>query len=167
MTVYMAMTPLPSGNAEQDANRVVFIKEGFCWPAFFFAVPWLVYRGMWLALVGYLVLAIVVTGAGDIIGGVAPFVVGLAFSVLFALEANEMRRWSLERRGYNLAGVTSGANHDECETRFFSAWKGPEQVNPPLSARHSGSARDAAPNPLTREPTPSDEVIGLFPEASR
>ncbi|MEI2387923.1 DUF2628 domain-containing protein [Breoghania sp. JC706] len=166
MSAFMVMTPPPSDDAERDATKVVFVKEGFCWPAFFFAVPWLLFRGLWLVLVGYLVLAILVAGAGELIGGVAPFVAGFAFSLLFSLEANGLRRWTLERRGWRMAGVVAGANRDECEIRFFSAWKGPEPAAP-AAGRFTPPAADGRKAPPARVPTPSDEVIGLFPEATR
>lgn len=162
MTIHMVMAPLPSGDAERDAERIVFIKEGFCWPAFFFAIPWLLYRAMWLVLIGYLILAIAVAAAGEIIGGAGPFVAGFAFSLLFSLEANSLRRWTLERRGWSLIGLTSGNNRDECETRFFAEWKPQERRDTASTA-----SAPAGTSPTVRAATPTDEVIGLFPEATR
>lgn len=162
MTVYMVMTPPASGDATRDAEKVAFVKEGFCWPAFFIALPWLIYRGLWLVLIGYLVIAILLAGLADFIGGPAPIVASFAFAILFALEANALRRWTLERRGWIFAGISAGRNRDEAEARFFDTWQ------PPAAARTSTPSE--APRPGTgagRVVTPSDEIVGLFPEAAR
>ncbi len=176
MTVYMVMAPPPSRDPAGDAEDMVFIKEGICWPAFFFSAPWLVFRGLWLVLFGYLIAAIVVAGVADTIGGYAPPAVGIAFSILFALEANSLRRWTLERRGWDFVGIVAGENRDTCEARFFAKWaphaerglRGGTPETPAASA--SSAARPSVPQAGTstlRPSTPSDAVIGLFPEATR
>jgi hypothetical protein len=38
------------------------------------------------------------------------------------LEADTLRRWSLERRGWRTLGTVSGKKTAECERRFFDAW---------------------------------------------
>ena len=48
----------------------------------------------WLGLVLALLLEFVTRQ----IGGVAPFVGGILFALLVALEANGLRRWTMERR---------------------------------------------------------------------
>ncbi|MDJ0930373.1 DUF2628 domain-containing protein [Breoghania sp.] len=162
MTVHMVMAPTPSSDAQSDAKDVVFIKDGFNWPAFFLAVPWLLIRGRWLVLVGYLIVAIVVAGLGALIGGLRTIVGRIALSLLFALEANGLRRWTLEQRGWTFIGVAAGANRDEYEARFFSDWSGPVEVLPQTPSTSGTPAR----TPVFRAATPSDEVIGLFPEAT-
>lgn len=122
MTVYTVMSPPPSGDAAQDADRIAFVKEGFCWPALFAAVLWLVWHRLWLGLLGYLAVVVALSLAGEWLGGASGAVLGLVFAVLFALEANGVRRWTLERNGWTLAAIVSGSGRDECETRFFHDW---------------------------------------------
>ncbi|WP_321500355.1 DUF2628 domain-containing protein [Breoghania sp.] len=179
MTVYMVMAPPPSRDLASDAEDMVFIKEGFCWPAFFFSAPWLVFRGLWLVLFGYLIAAIVVAGVANVIGGYAPTAVGIAFAILFALEANSLRRWTLERRGWDFVGLVAGENRDTCEARFFAKWAPhvdhaarPKPGAAPAAAAtpdaHGARAGVAQTGATTLRPsTPSDAVIGLFPEATR
>ena len=54
MTIYTVLAPPEAGSAGPDRDRFVFIKEGFCWPAFFFAAIWLLFRRMWLVFILYL-----------------------------------------------------------------------------------------------------------------
>ncbi|AXS38954.1 DUF2628 domain-containing protein [Breoghania sp. L-A4] len=153
MTIHTVMCPPPSGDETRDAERIVFIKEGFCWPALFFSLIWLLWHRMWLVLVGYLAIEAVLLVAGALIGGPAGGVLSALFAVLFALEANALRRWTLERGGWEFAGVVSGANLAECETRFFHHWV------------EAGAHR--APQPLApetrRAQAPNEDVLGLFP----
>ena len=150
MTIYTVMSPPPSGNDARDAERVAFIKEGFSWSALFVPVIWLLWHRLWLVLAGYLTAAVVLSIAGGLIGGPAGGVVAVVLAVLFALEANALRRWTLERRGWQFAGIVSGTNREECETRFFHHWV-------------EGLAQHT-PKRLTAGTQHLDEgVLGLFP----
>ncbi len=153
MTIYTVMCPPPSGNQTADAEQVAFVKEGFCWPALFFSAFWLLWHRMWLVLAGYIVIEVLLVIAGALIGGPIGGVLSLLFTVLFALEANGLRRWTLERNGWTLAGVVSGAGLAECETRFFQQWVQAEahRVPRPLPAE------------TRRAQAPKDDVLGLFP----
>ena len=46
----------------------------------------------------------------------------LALNVLVGFEADTLRRWALERRGWHTLGTVSGKTATECERRFFDAW---------------------------------------------
>ncbi|MBM3502606.1 MAG: DUF2628 domain-containing protein [Alphaproteobacteria bacterium] len=104
-------------------DQVIFIKEGFSWPALVFSLLWALYHRLWWVAGGYVVISLAIellaTGLEwPVIGGV----VSLAFTVLFAAEANDLRRWSLHRRGWTEVGVVSGRGRDEAERRFFSLY---------------------------------------------
>ncbi len=45
-----------------------------------------------------------------------------ALNVLIGFEADTLRRWGLERRGWHTIGTVSGKTADECERRFFDGW---------------------------------------------
>ncbi|NJO38835.1 MAG: hypothetical protein HC871_16045 [Rhizobiales bacterium] len=47
---------------------------------------------------------------------------GLVLNLIFAFEARDIYRASLERRDYVLKGVVSGRSLDECERRFLAEW---------------------------------------------
>lgn len=146
-----------TGRGERAADQVVFVKDGFGWPALFVPVLWLVYHGMWLILIGYVLIATGLEAAGWMLGNgsLVPFVLGAAFTLFFAFEANELRRWHLSRKGYQLVGVTVARNRTECERRFFETWL--ERGAPP----------PPPPRPAPVRPAAAPGVIGVFPEDGR
>jgi hypothetical protein len=140
---------------------LVFVKDGFNWPALFFAGPWLIYRRMWLTLVGYIVVAMAATwAAAQISEGFATFV-GLAIHVLFALEANQLRVWTLERNGYRMIAVSEGRNLEEAEIRYFSETEGALPPAPPAPPAPPSMPR--APQPPVKPSAEAGDVVGLFP----
>jgi hypothetical protein len=167
MTIYTVLAPRArAGSAEPD--RFVFVKEGFCWPAFYMTIPWLIWRGMWLSLVAYvLVVAAVFAFAGGAPPPVA-WTILVLFGALVGLEANNLRRWTLERRGYRFLGVAAGDRKTEAEYRFFVAWaSGPATLNTHLPSDHNSQSPD------TSTPTGAREIDTVFhnsaapPSASR
>jgi hypothetical protein len=75
------------------------------------------------------------------------------FAILTGLEANSLRRWTLQRRGWVSHGVVVADNLEAAERRFFDSW-----VAAQGRARSSGS-----PAP-PRVPGKAPDVIGLFPQ---
>lgn len=131
MLVYTVHAPqrAPSGppeTAEERADALVFVKEGFCWPAFLLGPFWLAYHRMWRALAGYVAVAILIALLLRLLpGGTAAIVPVLQLaSLAFGFEADDLRRRALERRGYEMIGTTAGRSFDECEHRFLTGWIG-------------------------------------------
>jgi hypothetical protein len=151
MTIYTAFEDGRAARAEA-ADRVTFVKDGFCWPALFFAVPWLLWHRMWWVLLGYLlvVIAIVLSMSPLGPGHSATVYALMTFAVLFALLANGFRRWTLERRGYRLAGVVQGRRLEDAERRFFERWTPVRRLSRPAGA-----------------PLPPAQPLGMFPGRSR
>ncbi|WP_346911980.1 DUF2628 domain-containing protein [uncultured Roseibium sp.] len=144
MSTYMVMAPPdvrdPAASPEA-ADRLVFIADRFSWFAFGFSVIYLLWHRMWLVLLGYLVVATALELAAAMIGDAAPAVATLAISLLFAFEANGLRRWTLERKGWRMIAVACGADVEEAELRFFrgledEAPKAPETPAPPHPTAH-------------------------------
>ena len=109
--------------SDADPDDVRFVKDGFNWPAFFLPVVWLVMKAEWLWLVLYL-LAIALLGAvvsaGNLTGDVFALV-SAALGLLLGLEANDIHRRSLARRGFMSRGSAAGADLEEAELRYFSS----------------------------------------------
>ncbi len=148
-----------SGTLAKRADAIVFIKDGFAWGAFLFPVLWLLYHRMWLVLAGFITFIAVLRGLLWV-AGLNEEVLGLALaglSILFAFQANDLRRWALARKGYWLVGPVSGANRAACEARFFDAWLAAQ------GARRSPEPALATPGTVKKSDA-GDEVIGLFPE---
>jgi hypothetical protein len=156
----------PPGEAEDieaRADSLVFIKEGFSWGALLVPGLWLIYRRMWLELVLFLGLFLVL---GWVFGPSEPGKtmfgwLSLALVVLFAFEANDLRRAALERRGYRQMGTAVGPGRDAAELAFFRTWL-PQQEK----GRQRGSVPERPRNANIPAPKTSGEaegVIGLFP----
>ena len=73
MPLYTVHAPptLP-GDGAPDPMGYVFVKEGFCWPAFFIADLWLLFRRMWIVFFAYVAVALVVMAIGERVGGPLP-----------------------------------------------------------------------------------------------
>jgi hypothetical protein len=133
--------PDPPADRIDRAERLVFVKDGFSWAAAFFGPLWMIMHRLWWALLGFVLIG----GGLQIVGmlsavdqrwlGLATFAVNL----LVGFEADTLRRWALQRRGWRTLGTVSGRNLDECERRFFDAWLPAQPILTPLvPARSAG-----------------------------
>ncbi len=143
-------------------EKFVFIKDGVSWPALFLPVPWILWHRLWLTLMAYVIWVLLVMWAERLAGEMPATVLAILGAILFALEANNIRRWSLARKGWRDIGGSFGDNLDEAEIRFFDKWGKPD---PAAAAPREAIARAAYPPPRRRD---ADEpIFGLFPEAER
>ncbi|NJM35844.1 MAG: DUF2628 domain-containing protein, partial [Rhodomicrobium sp.] len=106
---------------EERAAGLVFVKEGFAVWALFAPALWFLFNGLWRGLLLYLALSIGLVFALSSLGASDDVVAwgGLVLNLIFAFEARDIYRASLERRDYVLKGVVSGRSLDECERRFL------------------------------------------------
>lgn len=128
------------GRNDGDPDDVRFVKDGFNWPAFFVPAVWLIVKGQWLWLVLYLLaLALIgaVVGAGGLSGNVSALLV-TGLSLLMGLEANDIYRRSLARRGFAFLGPAAGADLEAAELQFFAAAR--QTGTPAESGGQQGSA---------------------------
>ncbi|MGF7158606.1 hypothetical protein FHS85_000216 [Rhodoligotrophos appendicifer] len=119
-----------------DPDGLEVVKEGFSWPAFFIPLLWLIYKRMWLVLVLFLVVnaALAVIGVLWPMPGAAETFVALAVNLFMGLQGNDLRRWTLARRGKAEVGVVMGDDLLAAEHRFFSLLaSGLSAVTPPVS----------------------------------
>jgi hypothetical protein len=121
-TVHRPRRAAGDPSAEAEATR--FVKEGFCWPALFVPVIWLAYRMMWLVLAGYVAaVAAVMVAAGLLgLGGEVGGLVAMALQVALATEGNDLRRWTLRRRGHEFVATAFGPSLFEAELQYFRGW---------------------------------------------
>jgi Protein of unknown function (DUF2628) len=116
--------PDPPADRIDRAEKLVFIKDGFSWAAAFFGPLWMIVHRLWWALLGFVLitgsLQLLVRLAGIDQGWVT--LAGFAVNLLVGFEADTLRRWALERRGWRMLGAVSGRTYAECERRFFEAW---------------------------------------------
>ena len=177
MGVYTVLAPQPTdgGTLPADPMAFVFIKDGFCWPALLFAGLWMIYRRLWLVLIGYIVVSAALAAAASAAGGGAFGFAIIALHFLFALEATHLRAWTLERHGYRLVGIAEGRREEEAEVRYFSEIEAPSAgmpgaaMVPPVPPTPPVPPAPPAPmaSPVPRVPRPpsaeAGDVVGLFP----
>jgi hypothetical protein len=156
--------PPPPGQSDSDPARIMFVPDGFSFWAFLFGPLWLLWHRLWLALVGYIVVAIVLHLALVGLGAQTEtrIAVSLLFALLFGLEANSLRRWTFSRRSWKNVGIVVADDIEHAERRFFDAWTGQITGRSPRAA----AAPPALPAAATARGGAGD-VIGVFPKPGR
>lgn len=116
-TYYVLMPPKP-GNPEKDT---LFIRDGFSWLAFFFPLPWLLFKRMWLVagLAVLLYLVTVFVAEQWRLDGL-PVAFSLILSLWTSIEGNHVRARLLERKGWNLKAEIAAHDLDEAEEIYFA-----------------------------------------------
>lgn len=151
-TLHLPRNAVPGEPAALERASVV--RDGFVWPAFLFTVLWFLWHRLWIAALIVAVAIAAVVGAGvalDLRPGPAALV-SLLLSLLVALEASSLRRWTYARRGRPAADVVSAGSSAEAEEKFVARL----------------AAGISAPAPaLVRQPYAAAPVIGLFPDPER
>jgi hypothetical protein len=150
MIVYTVHEPMPPApTPEARAESVVFIREGFSWFGFLFHVFWLLFNRLWLEAIAAFVLLIglgyllVALGAGQgVAGGL-----GILLNFIVGFEGNDLRRWKLERCGYDFIGPVTGRSFEDAERRFFLSWYPVISGGAPLPRKPWSSDQGNAPGP--------------------
>ncbi len=101
----------------RDGRRPVLVREKFSWAGFVFGPLWLLLHRVWIA--GIIALAADIAIAAARID-TAGFVLGFGMSWLIGLFGNDLRRWSLARRGYALAEVIAERDADAALARLLT-----------------------------------------------
>jgi hypothetical protein len=171
MSVYTVHEPpVRSADPLPDAERIVFVRDGFSFWAFLLAPLWMLWHRMWLVLAGYVIVAVALETALAAFGGAraAASILGLFISLLVGLEASTLRRFTLNRRGWLNVGIVSGASLEDAERRYFEAWvqELPSQRAAPMASPPAPPPASGTAPPSPRAPQGSD-VVGLFPEPGK
>ncbi len=104
---------IPPAVPRPGRDPVVVVPEGFAWGALAFGPFWLVHRQLWLPLLGWVGLALLLTLLPT--GWAAATGIGLWWFT--ALAAQDLRRWQLDRRGWDIAGVVAAAGETQALQR--------------------------------------------------
>ncbi len=150
------------------AEAILFVKEGFAWLALFFPLLWLIYHRMWIVLSSFVAI-LVLLEAGVVYLGLEDDVAvisTIALSGVFALQANDLRRWSLARKGYQLVELVNGRDRGECEQKFFTRWLTSIGAQAEVAPKAVKRANPASATP-DKSPSGGEEIIGLFPEPGK
>lgn len=158
MKVFTVHEPPSAGDGAGRFDRLAFVKEGFCWPALVFPFVWTLWHRLWWVLLGWLAVAVATTLLAELLPAtdMAVGVFSVMFTLWFALEANGLRRWSLERKGWRMVGVAAGRDLAEAEQSYFRRMASPSPRPAPARVPGVRPAGAAAGEP----------VIGVFPHAN-
>jgi hypothetical protein len=113
--------PGPAGQGSD--SDVILIQEGGSFWAMVLPVIWPVFHGLWLVLLGQLliiaglvILPVMLQGTGVVVT-----IVAAVLAVLMGLHGNDLRRWTLRQRGCAFSGIVAGQDIAEAERRLFTA----------------------------------------------
>jgi len=163
MSVYTVHEPPPRiAGALAEPQRLEFVRDGFSLSAFLLTPLWMIWHRQWLVLAVYLVALLVIDGTLRALGASAALVglAGVLISLLVALEAATLRRFTLLRRRWRDVGMVSGARIEDAELRFFTSWVRQAGASDPSHAASS----DRPPPGLIAASAETTGVVGLFPE---
>jgi len=109
--------------ATRPERRLVLVKEGFSWPAFFLSGLWALWHRLWLVAALMFAGGLAVAGLGALfgLGPASAAALSLGYAAILGFVANDLRCWMLETQDYDFLGVASGANQDEAARRCLEA----------------------------------------------
>ena len=110
MKYYTAHIPL--------AGEPVLVREGFSWGALLFGPLWLACHRSWipaaLSLAGFILIWTLAHGA-------IAWVLTSAFAFLLGFSGHDLRRWSMEHRGYLLVRVLAARSEPDAMARLLTS----------------------------------------------
>jgi hypothetical protein len=127
--------PNAPANRLESAEQLLFVKDGFSWPAALLPPLWLLWKRMWLEFAiyaggtGLMVWALTSMGATDTTSALL-----LIIQIVFGFEAGALYSAALERRGWRAVGTVTGRNAEDAERRFLEVWLPTHTEIPPPDA---------------------------------
>ena len=118
MRVYTVHMRRQSLDPDRD---IALVKEGFCWPAFLFSVFWALWLRLWWVALGLFALNAVVGAALTLAGAdpVSETAISVGLAIMVGFVANDLKRWTLRRRGFREISVVAASDVEAAELRFF------------------------------------------------
>lgn len=114
----------PGALAAGTKDYPLFLREGFCWPAFFLQGFWTLYHRAWWPS-AFVVAAIFCIGLGrhyELFNHASATILLLGVQVACGMFGHDWQRSSLARRGYSMAGVVTSDSRIRAEQRFFEQY---------------------------------------------
>ncbi len=170
-------------------ERLHFVPEGTARWALPSPVLWFLYHRLWWEAAVYFGLSVLLALGAEALGlGASLILVPTALlQVLVAMEANDLRRLALSKKGYRPIALVHGRDEAEAELRFFANWTGPLPSGIPTDSDawatsavldrrgKQGGSDPASSHPVwprqkgdTLSPPPADQaapdILGIFPK---
>jgi uncharacterized protein DUF2628 len=146
--------------SERGFDGAVFVRDGFHFWAFVLGPLWCLWRALWLPALAILALGAVLMGIGHALhlSLQTQILTQVVLAIAVGLEAPNLRRFGLRRRGYVEDGSLAARDLTEAEAIFFSQAASSQPAPQPASS-------PPAPEPVFAGRAPAGEdVVGLFPE---
>ncbi|WP_117194650.1 DUF2628 domain-containing protein [Rhizobium terrae] len=147
MRSYLVLTPPdhPQRVPDRDHHSTLVLQDGFSWTALIFPWIWLLWNRLWLPAAIVFLLQILsgllmTMPEFELAGGL----LGLAVSLIVALEGRHYRSETLIRRGWTLEKVVAAPDLDVAEEIYFSSLPEPEKQPMPVSAEWAKQGKPAA-----------------------
>jgi hypothetical protein len=172
MPVYTVHAPKAYAADPRATDRFTFVRDGFhVWAALLGPV-WLIWRRLWLALIGWIIVILAIDVAMMRLGtgGTVIFLANLLIALLMGFEAASLQRWTLSRGNWRQLDIVVGDDEEQAERRFFDRWTAKQRgLSNDQSAVDRGGpppTRDVPGQPFSKPPPPLPQggIIGLFPE---
>ena len=169
MPVYTVHAPAATDASIAATDKFTFVRDGFHFWAMLLGPIWLIWRRLWLALLGYLAA----TAAIDFIivrlhaGRGAMVFADVLIALLMGFEGASLQRWTLSRRNWRQLDIVVGDDEEAAERRFFDRWTARQHdlINDQGSVDRGAPppTRNIASQPFSKSAT-EDGIIGLFPQ---
>ncbi|AYD03152.1 DUF2628 domain-containing protein [Neorhizobium sp. NCHU2750] len=154
---------IPPGGAEKDHRSTLILPDGFSWTALLFPWIWLIWHRLWVA---GLVIFLLQAASGVLLGisglWLAGTLLGIATSLLVALEGRNHYGNSLIRRGWTLEDIITTVDRQTAEEIYFSSL--PEPTASPLPSPADWAKNTTQPPAATGWQGPA---LGLFDHGGR
>ena len=120
-------TLFPHGDRlDRQMVAVMPIKEGFCWPAFFFSLFWALWHRLWLVALGLiganLLISVLVFQIST--NEAVTIVVSFSIALMLGFMGNDFRRSKLEKHGFTERGLVIGRTAEAAVRRYVEARTG-------------------------------------------
>lgn len=156
MATYTVLAPPVSApGGAGDADRLIFVRDGFSWGAFLIPILWMLYRRLWIVLCFYALFLVAIELAGRFLGAPVAVGLGLLGALFLGFEGSVLRRWTLLRRGFAEIGLVDAASNDEAEIRYFHGAAETTSVDQ--------KPAPVAPTQRFARAETAAEIVGLFP----
>ena len=118
---------LPDGvRLNRQMAAMVVIKEGFCWPAFFFSIFWTLWHRLWIVTLGLvaanLVISVLVFRIGT--NEAVTIVVSFSIALMLGFMGNDFLRSKLRKHGYTERSLVMGRTAEAAVRRYLEARTG-------------------------------------------
>lgn len=159
MSAYVVMEK--EGAPAGELGSILFVRDGFHWPAFLVPVLWLLWHRLWIEAALALGLTLLLSGVGELLDlGFYASLLALLVSIFFGLEGARLRIRAMARRGWRERTVIDAPRLSDAEFRYFASVA-------------DGTSEDEADEPQFASPTfaaparsrtqPAAPAIGLVP----